>query len=1009
MRILQVAFKNINSLNGEHKIDFTKEPFTYSPIFAITGATGSGKSSILDVISLALYNNIPRMGGISRKVVDSTGAVLTRGQKEAYAKVTYACKKGIFRSEWHISTARTGNLRDYEMYLFDMHSGQALDYKKSQVPTANEQHIGLSYEQFNKSVVLAQGEFAQFLKAPKAERGALLEKITGADIYRKIGIAVYEKNKTLEAATKELKILLASRMEKLQPDDEFIIHLEKQKQLAEKLDLLNREYNLLQEKYKNIQEIKEKKRQLEIAKNHLKQALERAEIFEKEKGSSFKKHHKITPYLSEILKWEQLVRQINKENHREKSLSEIKHKLKAEINSNYREIAKITRKNITEENAIEELEYFKIKYKNLIQQRDGFRNDFKTKLELSAPLLTSLQLEGEIDLKKEQDPSIIEQKRKKLAVDLKALLQDVQLELHQLSDTLLNTEEKKLQSLRNAQLEALELRQLERTSKELSTNILTSKKEFEKLVFQGSNLEEKAKLSQKNFNLLRKEQELERISQSLEEHRKQLEDGKACPLCGALEHPFSAHYPISTSELEDRLKRAQIESETNQRLYLEYKSNLQNLQKTIENEEAKLKENQQKLKNSKSNFKTKFPEIAHPEHFDFIENLKNLESRTQNIKNAIVHSEMLSQYDRLQPLVEELAHIKECGTLINKKIQNLFKGNHFDELYNSIKESHSSNRAKIGSVEDQLKNIRAELDSIKIEIQDIEPRLLAGLKTQGFSSIENAIACRLSDKVYLEWVEENQNIRQSIDRITTEKELFKNDLKLLQQNITLEDEAITPRRIIENQEQSDLLKKEKEDIDFLVRAQYEVQSEIEKIRKEIDQRSKNTHHWTLLNQLIGDSTGNKFNNYAQEMSLTQLLQLANKRLESLKSRYNIDKPLEKEGENLMVIDKDMGNQRRAITTLSGGETFMVSLSLALALSDLAAKNVSIESMFIDEGFGTLDPESLDLTLDALERLQMESSKLIGIISHVDSLKERIATQIQLSQDGKGYSSIKIMG
>src|SRR5699024_2187984 len=190
MRILQVAFKNINSLNGEHKIDFTKEPFTYSPIFAITGATGSGKSSILDVISLALYNNIPRMGGISRNVVDSTGAVLTRGQKEAYAKVTYACKKGIFRSEWHISTARTGNLRDYEMYLFDMHSGQALDYKKSQVPTANEQHIGLSYEQFNKSVVLAQGEFAQFLKAPKAERGALLEKITGADIYRKIGIAV---------------------------------------------------------------------------------------------------------------------------------------------------------------------------------------------------------------------------------------------------------------------------------------------------------------------------------------------------------------------------------------------------------------------------------------------------------------------------------------------------------------------------------------------------------------------------------------------------------------------------------------------------------------------------------------------------------------------------------------------------------------------------------------------------------------------------------------------------
>ena len=97
----------------------------------------------------------------------------------------------------------------------------------------------------------------------------------------------------------------------------------------------------------------------------------------------------------------------------------------------------------------------------------------------------------------------------------------------------------------------------------------------------------------------------------------------------------------------------------------------------------------------------------------------------------------------------------------------------------------------------------------------------------------------------------------------------------------------------------------------------------------------------------------------------------------------------------MVIDQDMGNQRRAISTLSGGETFMASLALALALSDLAAKNVQIESMFIDEGFGTLDAESLDQTLDALERLQLESSKLIGIISHVDSIKERVGTQIQL--------------
>jgi exonuclease SbcC len=87
----------------------------------------------------------------------------------------------------------------------------------------------------------------------------------------------------------------------------------------------------------------------------------------------------------------------------------------------------------------------------------------------------------------------------------------------------------------------------------------------------------------------------------------------------------------------------------------------------------------------------------------------------------------------------------------------------------------------------------------------------------------------------------------------------------------------------------------------------------------------------------------------------------------------------------------------------------MSLSLALALSDLAAKNVAINSLFIDEGFGTLDPETLDQTIDTLERLQMESEKTIGIISHVEALKERIGTQIQLERNGQGYSSLKVVG
>src|SRR5690554_2182094 len=266
MRILKVAFKNINSLSGEHEIDFTKEPFTYSSLFLITGATGSGKSSILDAISLALYNVTPRMGKVSAKDVSNFGAILTRGQKEAYAKVTYACKRGVFRSEWHITTARTGNLRDYEMYLFDLKTDKALDFNKGMIPKANEEQIGLSYEQFNKSVILAQGEFAEFLKAPKKERGDLLEKITGSGIYRRIGMTAYRKYMDYENKTKERKTILESKLKELKPDEEIKAKKAEKESLDKQLKALESLVDSLKEQNKQIDNLL--KKQAEFSKTN---------------------------------------------------------------------------------------------------------------------------------------------------------------------------------------------------------------------------------------------------------------------------------------------------------------------------------------------------------------------------------------------------------------------------------------------------------------------------------------------------------------------------------------------------------------------------------------------------------------------------------------------------------------------------------------------------------------------------------------------------------------------
>ena len=159
-----------------------------------------------------------------------------------------------------------------------------------------------------------------------------------------------------------------------------------------------------------------------------------------------------------------------------------------------------------------------------------------------------------------------------------------------------------------------------------------------------------------------------------------------------------------------------------------------------------------------------------------------------------------------------------------------------------------------------------------------------------------------------------------------------------------------------------------------------------------------------LNHLIGDAQGNRYAKFAQNLSLRHLINLANVRLEKLSDRYTM--AVTDIEDDLKIIDHYQGQITRSVKTLSGGETFIISLAMALSLSDMASKNVRLDSLFIDEGFGTLDPETMEVALVTLEKLQSEGNRMIGIISHVESLKERIATQIKVVKSNQGYSTIE---
>ena len=171
-------------------------------------------------------------------------------------------------------------------------------------------------------------------------------------------------------------------------------------------------------------------------------------------------------------------------------------------------------------------------------------------------------------------------------------------------------------------------------------------------------------------------------------------------------------------------------------------------------------------------------------------------------------------------------------------------------------------------------------------------------------------------------------------------------------------------------------------------------------------RQREQRRWHDLAEQIGSAKGDKFSQFAQGLTLSHLARLANLRLRQLTGRYTILKTPNRNLE-LQIIDHDQAGTVRPMASLSGGESFLVSLALALGLSELAGYKARIESLFIDEGFGSLDPDALNTALDALERLQ-HSGKMIGVISHVADLKERIGTQIRVQPTSGGNSTVSVI-
>jgi len=392
-----------------------------------------------------------------------------------------------------------------------------------------------------------------------------------------------------------------------------------------------------------------------------------------------------------------------------------------------------------------------------------------------------------------------------------------------------------------------------------------------------------------------------------------------------------------------------------------------------------------------------------------------VEIKEYETKISSIHANLKEQNEQFQSLLQELKELEaqkkaileiEDIDIFEKEITNSF--NIISENYNNLTKELVNLNSKNESLDKQIKELVEKQNQDSKKIEELKQHFEKALKENEFESKEEFEKAYLSKEQREELTQICKTIEDRYSQIQTLKIDTANKLKV-QKELALSDREL--------EKVNEELKELQLTIDELQKSIGSIEKELEinatnikksehKI-KELEKKKEVFKVWVKLNEMIGSSQGDKFAKFAQGITLDQLIYLANKHLDILSPRYEL-KRVEDSNKllEIEIIDGFQGDVVRGVNTLSGGESFIVSLSLALGLSSLASQKISIDSLFLDEGFGTLDSDSLELALNALNQLQ-SSGKMVGVISHVEALKERIPLQIKVEPKGDGTSVLNL--
>lgn len=390
--------------------------------------------------------------------------------------------------------------------------------------------------------------------------------------------------------------------------------------------------------------------------------------------------------------------------------------------------------------------------------------------------------------------------------------------------------------------------------------------------------------------------------------------------------------------------------------------------------------------------------------------LKELDTKIISIESSLkIDIEQLSKLsNEVKDLQTQSKAILDVSDLNNFEKEITSKFNIINEKYNSLSKELVNLNSKNESLNTQIRELSQKQINDNTKLENVKQNFNNALTENSFISKEEFEKALLPKELREELsmkckvLEEKYTQIQTLKLDTAKKLTEQKELKLTDKELqTLNDE------LKELQTATDELQKSIGSLEKELEINASNMKKHEDKIKELENKKEAFKVWIKLNEMIGSASGDKFAKFAQGITLDQLIYLANKHLQILSPRYELQRSSDSSKLlEIEIIDGFQGDVVRPVSTLSGGESFIVSLSLALGLSALASQKISIDSLFLDEGFGTLDSDSLELALNALNQLQ-SSGKMVGVISHVEALKERIPLQIRVMPKGDGTSLLNL--